>query len=131
MPSAGEFYSDKLLGRARYIRAWAAMRVELMPSGSRWRLPALLYILLVLQALQGIGAIEITVDVRRCRQHLAAHYYSDPLATWPCANRGKTLDAAKTAVVVVDVWDFHHCPSKNCGGLLARSVVMTIFWYRE
>jgi hypothetical protein len=131
MPSAGEFYSDKLLGRARYIRAWAAMGVELMPSGSRWRLPALLYILLVLQALQGIGAIEITVDVRRCRQHLAAHYYSDPLATLPCANRGKTLDAAKTAVVVVDVWDFHHCPSKNCGGLLARSVVMTIFWYRE
>ena len=90
------------------------MRVELMRSGSWPRAFALLCTLLLLQALQGIGAIEVTVDVRRCRQHLAGHYYSDPLSAWPCSNHDKTLDAAKTAVVVVDMWDFHHCPSEDC-----------------
>ena len=118
MTSAGELYSDRLLRRACCIRAWAAMRVQLMPCASRSCVLALLYILLVLQAMQGIGAIKITVDVRRCRQHLAAYYFSDPLATWPCSYRGKTLNTAKTAVVVVDMWDFHHCPSEDCDVLL-------------
>ena len=113
--SALELRSDSLLCRAREIRALLdLLRVKLMCSGSRPRVFALLCTLLLLQALQGIGAIEVTVDVRRCRQHLAGHYYSDPLSAWPCSNHDKKLDAAKTAVVVVDMWDFHHCPSEDC-----------------
>jgi hypothetical protein len=116
--SALDLRSDSLLCCARGSRALVApMRVELMRSGSWPRAFALLCTLLLLQALQGIGAIEVTVDVRRCRQHLAGHYYSDPLSAWPCSNHDKTLNAAKTAVVVVDMWDFHHCPSEDCAKL--------------
>jgi hypothetical protein len=72
------------------------------------------YILLLLQMLQqGILAVEITVEVRRCRQNLAVPYSNDPLAVWSCSNQTKTLDAAKTAVIIVDMWDFHHCPSEH------------------
>jgi hypothetical protein len=75
---------------------------------------SLAFILLLLQTLQqGITAVEITVEVRSCRQNLDLRYYSDPLAAWPCSHRKKTLDTDKTAVIIVDMWDFHHCPSEH------------------
>jgi hypothetical protein len=75
---------------------------------------ASVYFLLLLQMLQqGIIAVEIAVEVRRCGQNLSVHYSNDPLAVWPCLNQTKMLDAAKTAIVIVDMWDFHHCPSEH------------------
>jgi hypothetical protein len=75
---------------------------------------SLVFILLLLQTLQhGSTADEITVEVRRCMQNLDLRYYSDPLAAWPCSHQKKTLDTAKTAVIIVDMWDFHHCPSEH------------------
>jgi hypothetical protein len=75
---------------------------------------SLVFILLLLPTFQhGSTAYEINVEVRRCKQNLDLRYYSDPLAAWPCSHKKKTLDTAKTAVIIVDMWDFHHCPSEH------------------
>ncbi len=85
---------------------------------------SLLYILLLLQMSQkGISAVQITIDVRHCKQHLPVRYHSDPLATWPCSNLAKALDAAKTAVIIVDMWDFHHCPSEHLNAVFVAAAL--------
>lgn len=72
------------------------------------------YFLLLLQMLQqGITAVEIAVEVRRCGQNVAVPYSNDPLAVWTCSHQTKTMYAAKTAIIIVDMWDFHHCPSEH------------------